>query len=63
MDTDFATLLQRHHRSGVALAQVELAFGRNTKVKAAARNIVRDEQREVKQYQRWLKARAAATDN
>jgi len=57
IDTDFATFMQRHHQSGVALAQVELAFGRNGEVKAAARNIVRDEQAEVRQYQRWLKAR------
>jgi len=63
IDTDFATLMVRHHQSGVALAQTELVFGRNAEVKAAARNIVRDEQAEVKQYQRWLKNHATAPAN
>ena len=63
MDRDFAMLMQRHHQSGVALAQVELAFGRNAEVKAAARNIVRHEQAEVRQYQRWLKVHATAPAN
>ncbi|QNE42283.1 DUF305 domain-containing protein (plasmid) [Hymenobacter sp. NBH84] len=63
IDADFATLMQFHHQSGVALARVELSFGRNAEVKAAARNIVRDEQVEVQQYQRWLKAHAIAPSN
>jgi uncharacterized protein (DUF305 family) len=56
LDTDFATLMQVHHQTGVALAQVELAFGKDAELKDAARRIVRDEQAEIKQYQRWLKA-------
>ena len=58
IDGDFATLMQLHHRSGVALAQTELAFGKSTELKNAARDIVRDEQAEIKQYQRWLQAHA-----
>ena len=56
LDADFATLMQVHHQTGVALAQVELAFGKDAELKDAARRIVRDEQAEVKQYQRWLKS-------
>ena len=59
LDTDFATLMQVHHQTGVALAQVELAFGKDAELKDAARRIVRDEQVEIKQYQRWLKAHPA----
>lgn len=59
LDTDFATLMQVHHQTGVALAQVELAFGKDAEVKDAARRIVRDEQAEIKQYQRWLKVHPA----
>ncbi|GAB2845091.1 DUF305 domain-containing protein [Hymenobacter ruber] len=55
-DADFATLMQLHHRSGVALAQTELAFGKDAELKEAARRIVRDEQAEIKHYQRWLQA-------
>ena len=55
LDSDFATLMQVHHQTGVALAQVELAFGKNAELKDAARRIVRDELAEIKQYQRWLK--------
>lgn len=54
-DADFATLMELHHRSGVALAQAELAYGRNDELRAAARRIVRDQQQEIKQFQRWLK--------
>jgi uncharacterized protein (DUF305 family) len=54
-DADFATLMELHHRSGVALAQAELAFGRNDELRAAARRIVRDQQQEIRQFQRWLK--------
>jgi uncharacterized protein (DUF305 family) len=56
IDTDFATLMQIHHQSGVALAQAELAFGKNAELKDAARRLARDEQKEIKQYQGWLKA-------
>lgn len=56
LDTDFATLMQVHHQTGVALAQVELSFGKVPELKDAARRIIRDEQAEIKQYQRWLKA-------
>ena len=55
LDTDFATLMQVHHQTGAALAQVELAFGKDDELKDAARRIIRDEQAEIKQYQRWLK--------
>jgi uncharacterized protein (DUF305 family) len=63
IDTDFAALMQVHHQTGTALAQVELAFGKDAELKEAARRIVRDEQAEIKQYQRWLKAHAAAPAN
>lgn len=61
IDADFATLMQLHHRSGVALAQTELAFGRNVEVKDAARRIVRDQQQEIKQFQRWLQTNAGTS--
>ncbi len=56
LDADFATLMQVHHQTGVALAQVELAFGKDAELKDAARCIVHDEQAEIKHYQRWLQA-------
>jgi uncharacterized protein (DUF305 family) len=58
LDTDFATLMQVHHQTGVALAKVELDFGKVPELKDAARRIVRDEQAEIQRYQRWLKANA-----
>ena len=48
--------MQVHHQTGAALAQVELAFGKDAELKNAARRIIRDEQAEIKQYQRWLTA-------
>jgi uncharacterized protein (DUF305 family) len=58
LDADFATLMQVHHQTGVALAKVELDFGKVPELKDAARRIVRDEQAEIQRYQRWLKANA-----
>ncbi|MBD2717203.1 DUF305 domain-containing protein [Microvirga sp. STR05] len=60
-DADFATLMALHHRSGVALAQAELAFGRNAELREAARRIVRDQQPEIKQFQRWLQTHPTLT--
>lgn len=59
-DADFATLMQLHHPSGVALAQAELAFGKNAELKKAVRAIVRDGQQEIRQYQHWLRAHPVA---
>lgn len=61
VDVDFATLMRLHHQSGVALAKTELAFGRSAQLKDAARAIVRDQQLEIKRYERWLQARAAGS--
>ncbi len=61
LDTDFATLMQVHHQTGVSLAQVELSFGKIPELKDAARRIIRDEQAEIKQYQRWLKVHATGS--
>ena len=61
IDADFATLMQRHHQSGVALAQAELAFGRNAEVTDAARRVVRDQQQEIRQFQRWLTSHTATS--
>lgn len=58
-DADFATFMQVHHQSGVALAQTELVFGRNAELKDAARAIIRDGRAEIRLYQRWLQAHPA----
>lgn len=55
-DADFATIMKVHHQTGVALAQTKLAYGKDAEVRNAARQIMRDEQAEIKQYQRWLNA-------
>jgi uncharacterized protein (DUF305 family) len=60
LDVDFATLMQVHHQTGAAVAQVELDYGKVAELKDAARRIVRDQQAKIKQYQRWLKAHAAS---
>ena len=52
--------MQVHHQTGVALAKVELDFGKVAELKDAARRIVRDQQAEIKRYQRWLKSHAAS---
>jgi len=66
-DRDFAVMMRAHHQEGVDMANLEIAHGKSVKLKAIARRIVKDQQREILELDRWtarhdLKLSAYATD-
>jgi hypothetical protein len=52
-DRDFADMMSAHHQEGVDMAKRELASGKSTKLRAMARRIVNDQQREIVELDRW----------
>lgn len=54
IDRDFATLLVPHHQNSIELGRAELAYGQDAGLRQAALLVVRDQQREIDQAQRWL---------
>ena len=53
-DLDFAVLMKRHQQDGVDIANAEIANGRSTKMKALARRIVSEQQKEIAELDQWL---------
>lgn len=52
-DRDFANMMSAHHQEGVDMAKRQLANGKSTKLKSMARRIIRDQQREIVELDRW----------
>lgn len=48
VDQAFATMMAEHHRSAVAMAQVEVEQGKNEELKALAKKIITSQKEEIK---------------
>ena len=55
-DKAFAQSMLPHHKGALAMAQVELKYGDDNKMRALADNIISTQQAEIKLMQSWLKA-------
>lgn len=53
-DVAFAQGMIPHHRGAVAMAQVELRYGKDAQMRALAQKIIQTQQGEIKQMQQWL---------
>lgn len=53
-DRDFMLMMIPHHRAAVAMAQVELRYGKSGQVKNLARSIISDQRKEISQMKTWL---------
>ena len=65
-DVAFAKGMIPHHQGAVAMAEIELQYGKDAEMKALAQNIIDAQQGEIKQMQDWLannEAKLPATDN
>lgn len=60
MDRDFATMMRRHHQSGIEMARQEIAHGKDPKMKEMARKILASQQKEAREFEQWLARRDAS---
>lgn len=56
-DLDFATMMKMHHQGAVDMAQMELQSGKDAKMRAMAKQIIKDQQKEIKDFDKWLAKR------
>ena len=54
VDRDFALLMRIHHLQAVDMAKAELKGGKSPELKAMAQKIIRDQQKEIAQFDKWL---------
>jgi uncharacterized protein (DUF305 family) len=52
-DKDFVAHMIPHHQGAVAMAQVELKYGKDPELKRLARNIIKAQHEEIGFMQRW----------
>lgn len=54
MDKDFATMMRHHHMQGIEMAKMELAQGKSPEMKRMAQKIIKDQQKEIAEIDKWL---------
>lgn len=55
-DRDFATMMKMHHQQAVEMSQTYLKQAKSPELKKMAQKIVRDQQKEIGQFDKWLQA-------
>jgi uncharacterized protein (DUF305 family) len=53
-DVDFASGMVPHHQGAIAMAEVELKYGRNAAMRQLAAKIITAQKGEIKQMKKWL---------
>jgi uncharacterized protein (DUF305 family) len=53
-DQDFAAMMKVHHQGAIDMAQMELQSGKDAKMRAMAKRIIEAQQKEIKEFDRWL---------
>ncbi len=56
IDQDFATLMIEHHKSATEMAQMHLLMGKNAGLKEMSSMIIKEQNKEVAEFQTWLLA-------
>jgi len=52
-DRDFVAMMIPHHQGAIDMAKVELQYGKDTKMRQLARNIVAAQEKEIKEMHGW----------
>ena len=55
-DADFVRSMLAHHKGAVAMAQVELQYGKDRAMRALATSIIASQGKEIARMQSWLDA-------
>lgn len=53
-DRDFATMMKMHHQGAIDMAQMEVQSGKDAKMRAMAKRIIKAQQKEIKEFDQWL---------
>jgi uncharacterized protein (DUF305 family) len=56
-DVDFMQQMRGHHVAAVAMAQTELAHGKDAQARKLAQAVIDAQQQEIEQIDRWLRER------
>lgn len=56
VDRDFATMMRMHHQQAVEMSQAYLKQAKSPEMKQMAQKIIRDQKREIAQFDKWLRA-------
>ena len=54
IDKDFATMMRMHHQQAVDMAKIEVQKGKSAEMKALATKIIKDQQKEIGQLDKFL---------
>ena len=57
-DVDFARSMAKHHEGGVAMAKIQLKHGKDPEMRAMAEKIMKDQEKEIADFNSWLKKNA-----
>ena len=53
-DVDFAMMMREHHLSAVTMGEAQLQNGKNPQMRTMAKNIIRDQKKEIAMFDKFL---------
>ena len=56
VDRDFAMMMRQHHQGGVRMAEFELKYGKDSKMREMAQKIMASQKKEIAEFDEWMKA-------